>query len=137
MQAAAELRETFRRDGVVIIRGAVPLAQVAQLRLARILHAKGDDQGALAIIDEGSHGEYAAAYDELRGDIQYRAGQIEAARDSYDQALQRVKEGQAANSLVRMKLQSLPGGAQACSVSRSRCRSASASIRADTPTPWP
>ena len=32
MQAAAELRETFRRDGVVIIRGAVPLAQVAQLR---------------------------------------------------------------------------------------------------------
>ena len=105
--AAAELQWVLDTDPDPSI------AQVAQLRLARILHAKGDDQGALAIIDEGSHGEYAAAYDELRGDIQYRAGQIEAARGSYDQALQSAKEGQAANPLVRMKLQSLPGGAQA------------------------
>lgn len=88
------------------------VAEVANLRLARVLHARGDDKGALAIIEQGDHGHYAAAYYELRGDIEYGAGRLDEARGSYEKALQSGGQtGPVASPLVRIKLQSLPGGA--------------------------
>jgi len=62
-------------------------AQVAQLRLARVIASGGDKQQALAILDKAEAGPYAASYAAARGDILLADGQREAAREAYTLAL--------------------------------------------------
>lgn len=61
-------------------------AQVAQMRLARVLAAAGDNDQALAIL-EGDAGTYQASYAAARGDILMAAGRNDEARDEYNLAL--------------------------------------------------
>lgn len=63
------------------------MAQIAQLRLARVLAAAGETDQALAILDESDPGPYAASYAAAIGDAQFAAGNNTAARDAYIQAL--------------------------------------------------
>jgi predicted negative regulator of RcsB-dependent stress response len=62
-------------------------AQVAQLRLARVLAASGDSDQALVILNEASAGSYASAYAAAEGDILLAAGRNDEARESYQKAL--------------------------------------------------
>lgn len=100
--AAAQLRWVLDAKPEASIR------QLARLRLARVQFAQGDAKGALAIIDEGDFGRFAGAFYELEGDIRLAAGEIEAARGSYQRAQAGSGGELAPNPLVEMKLQSLP-----------------------------
>lgn len=84
-------------------------AQLAQLRLARVLAASGDSDQALAILVGAESGSYGASYAAARGDILLAAGRNNEARDAYSQALAATGEGgQGLNlSALQQKLQSL------------------------------
>ena len=62
-QAETELRWVLEHKPSAEIRA------LTQLRLARVLHAKGDDNGALALLDETKAASYESAYLQLKGDI--------------------------------------------------------------------
>jgi predicted negative regulator of RcsB-dependent stress response len=82
---------------------------LAQLRLARVLQAKGDSKGALALLDESAAGGYAAAVMQVKGDIANATGDVAAARAAYQKA--RELEDKQANPLndplLEMKLRDL------------------------------
>ena len=85
-------------------------AQVAQLRLARVLASNGDAEQALAILDEGAQGSYQASYAVARGDILLARGDVDQARAAYTSAQSLVAMGgQGGVNLpsLQTKLQSL------------------------------
>jgi len=92
------------------------VAAVTRLRLARVLHAKKDDDAALALLnDEKSVGSYAFAYAQLKGDIQLARGDSAAARAEYQRAqeLERKLATPINDPLLEMKLRDLePTSAQ-------------------------
>jgi predicted negative regulator of RcsB-dependent stress response len=84
-------------------------AQVAQLRLARVLAASGDIDQALSILAEVRAGSYAATYAAAEGDILMAAGRNDEARDAYSRALSLAgRDGGRVNlPALQQKLQSL------------------------------
>ena len=82
---------------------------LTQLRLARVLHAKGDDNAALAQLDEAIAGSYAGAYLQLKGDIAQARGDLEAARAAYTHAqeLEKKMSTPVSDPLLEMKLRDL------------------------------
>jgi predicted negative regulator of RcsB-dependent stress response len=84
-------------------------AQVAQLRLARVLAASGDSDQALAILNKAAPGPYGASYAAVRGDILLAAGRKDEAREAYTQAVALAGSGEAQAALpaLQQKLQSL------------------------------
>jgi predicted negative regulator of RcsB-dependent stress response len=86
------------------------IAQVAQLRLARVLAASGATDQALAILAEAEPGAYGASYAAAKGDILLAAGRNDEARDAYSLAVASAagSGGQGLNlSALQQKLQSL------------------------------
>lgn len=69
------------------------LLPLARLRLARVLWQLGKNDDALAALDKGAAdaGDYAALYDELRGDILLLRGDRGAAHKAYAAALAAAK----------------------------------------------
>jgi predicted negative regulator of RcsB-dependent stress response len=84
-------------------------AQVAQLRLARVLAAGGDTDQALAIIADAQGGSYGASYAIAQGDILYTAGRDDEARAAYNQAMAIALTDGAGTNLpaLQQKIQSL------------------------------
>lgn len=84
-------------------------AQIAQLRLARVLAASGDTEKALDILTSADPGPYGASYAVAQGDILLTAARRDEARDAYNQAMILVASGgQGVNlSVLQQKLQSL------------------------------
>lgn len=102
-EAEAELRWVLEHK---------PLPEIkwlAQIRLARVLQAKGDSKGALALLDENAAGGYAAAVLQVKGDIANAGGDVAGARAAYQKA--RALEDKQANPLndplLEMKLRDL------------------------------
>ena len=89
--------------------GGSDTAQVAQLRLARVLAASGDINQALDIIDKADAGPYGASYAVARGDILLAAARGQEARDAYSVALEMAGSGaQGVNlQVLQQKLESL------------------------------
>lgn len=83
--------------------------QVAQLRLARVLAARGDTGQALSILEAADAGSYQAAYAVARGDILLMLDRNEEASAAYTSALVLAGRGGAPVNLamVQQKLQSL------------------------------
>lgn len=83
-------------------------AQVAQMRLARVLAASGQTDQALAILTEAGEGTYAASYAAAEGDILLAAGRDDEARVAYGKALALAGGGGMANlPALQQKMQSL------------------------------
>ncbi len=59
------------------------IAEVAQLRLARVLAAAGETEQALDILATRKSGAYAASSAVVQGDIYMQLGQLDDARDAY------------------------------------------------------
>lgn len=78
--AAAALQWVIQQDS------ADALAQLARLRLARVHYAQGDAEAALAALDSGDPGSYAAAYSALRGDVLHAGGDIDGATAAWRQS---------------------------------------------------
>ena len=86
------------------------VAQVTELRLARVLAASGEADQALEILQRaGSTGGYAASYAIARGDVLLQLGKNEEARNAYSDArtLAGAEAGQINLVTLEQKLQSL------------------------------
>jgi predicted negative regulator of RcsB-dependent stress response len=82
---------------------------ITQLRLARVLHAKGEGDAALALLEEKNAGSYAAAFMQVRGDIELARGNADAAKTAYQKArdLERAMTTPVNDPLLEMKLRDL------------------------------
>jgi predicted negative regulator of RcsB-dependent stress response len=78
----------------------------ATLRKARVISNSGDNGRALQILDLKDRGEFAAAFFELEGDLQFAMGELAAAKDAYQQATSKLGVG-VENPLLAIKLNSL------------------------------
>ena len=89
--------------------GGSDTAQVAQLRLARVLAAAGETEQALDILTKSDPGPYGASYAIAQGDILLAAARRDEAREAYNQALIIASNGGPGVNLpvLQQKLQSL------------------------------
>ncbi|MCC5869588.1 MAG: tetratricopeptide repeat protein [Gammaproteobacteria bacterium] len=100
--AAAVLRELMERTRDAELR------TIAALRLARVLHHDGDADGALAALRRVEGEVFVARAEEIRGDVLAMRGDIEAAREAYQRALDSPDLGLIDRGLVRIKRDDLP-----------------------------
>jgi predicted negative regulator of RcsB-dependent stress response len=107
-QAESELRWVLER------KPSADIKALTQLRLARVLLAKGDAAAALALLDETGAGGYAAAYAQLKGDIALSKGDSNQARSEFEraQALERKMSAPINDPLLEMKLRDLQPAAK-------------------------
>lgn len=77
--------ETYLRDALSIAEPESELGQLVQLRLARVLAANGDEEGALVILSQ-SGGAMPVAYATAIGDIHLAAGRQREALSAYLEA---------------------------------------------------
>lgn len=88
------------------------LAALARLRLARVLLAREDFQGATAALGEPPEHGYRSGYYELRGDILLAQTQRADAADAYRKALEAAAAlGAQRRQLLQMKLDAAGGAA--------------------------
>ena len=66
---------------------------VARLRLARLLLSDNKINEAQAMVNGGMSDAYASLVNEIRGDIFVAKGEIEQAKEAYDQAMQAASGG--------------------------------------------
>jgi len=83
------------------------LKLLARLRLARLLLASGNAQGALDTLSGADAGGFAPLYAELKGDAYTKLGKADEARAAYKQALDAWTDALGDRSLVQMKLDAL------------------------------
>src|SRR5690606_32018704 len=81
------------------------LVLTAQMRLARIIVSKGEAQRALDLLAGVTPGSFEADYNEIRGDAYFSLGQVDAARASYEAAIQAGADTPA----LQMKLADVSG----------------------------
>ncbi len=80
---------------------------MARIRMATVMLAEGNSDGALALINSVEPEAYLPLYEELKGDIYVALSQQSQARSAYEKALKANDKGD--NSLLRMKLDDLGG----------------------------
>jgi predicted negative regulator of RcsB-dependent stress response len=80
------------------------LADLARIRLARVLISQGEAEAALAQLDALASAGFAAAAAELRGDALQALGRRDAARDAYLTAARNMDAFSPGRRLVEMKL---------------------------------
>ncbi|NJR44041.1 tetratricopeptide repeat protein [bacterium] len=79
------------------------------MRLSRIYLAKGDADGALAILQKVPSDAYIAAVQELKGDIYTRQGKLKEALTAFDAALTATDLASPGRSTLQMKRDNLSG----------------------------
>lgn len=84
------------------------LHPVVRLRLARVQLSQDDPDAALATLGDDTPPGFAAAFAEVRGDIEAQRGNQEQARLAYQEAMDNLLPGGAgASFLIELKLSSL------------------------------
>ena len=92
----------------VVDHAEVPeLRDVARLRLAETNFATGDFDAAARMLDALPPGPFAAAADELRGDIHHARGEPDEARDAWQRAAAGYADSPASRHRVTLKLNDL------------------------------
>jgi predicted negative regulator of RcsB-dependent stress response len=83
------------------------IAALTRLRLARLLHAAGKQEEALAQLRDG--GSYTSAYEQVRGDILRAQGDLAGAREAYQRSktLAAALQEPMADPLLDLKLRDL------------------------------
>jgi predicted negative regulator of RcsB-dependent stress response len=119
--AAAQVQVTAGKfaDGEKLLQWAIDhgkdpgLQLLARLRLGRVQLADGDAKTALTTLDVADAGAFAPLFDSVRGDAELKLGDAAAARAAYQKALDAWTDDLGDRSLVKMKLDGLPGAATA------------------------
>lgn len=83
------------------------LREVARLRLAEAAWAGGAPDEAMALLDEAPDGPFAAARDELRGDVHHARREPEKAREAWERAAAGYSDSPASRARVTLKLNDL------------------------------
>lgn len=106
---AVSIYETLmERSDIDSLRGLVGL------RLARLLSGQGDIDAALAVVSGPAPTGYEGPWAEVRGDIYFSEGQLEQARQAYQEALDSPSDMGFGTTLIQMKLDATgPGVLQA------------------------
>jgi predicted negative regulator of RcsB-dependent stress response len=86
------------------------IEHIANLRLARVYIAADKLDKAQALLNTDKPGEFVARYEELRGDLLVKQGELEAAREAYQKALFNTVATEEAQSILEMKLDNLGRG---------------------------
>ncbi len=86
------------------------LGLAIRLRLARAHLALQQYDQALARLDVKNRQQYAASYDELRGDILAQSGDRQGAIEAYNRALAAAQSQSADTSVLQMKMNDLGAG---------------------------
>lgn len=99
-------------------RGDEPMQLVARLRLAKILLYQEKPEEVLELVKTPKDSAFAARYNEVLGDAHFALGNFEKAAESYNAVLADERGQQTVDlALVRMKLNDLPGGDDADTIS--------------------
>lgn len=123
--AAAELRSLL--DG-----GNDPyLRRLAALRLAQVQMHQEDYQAALATLGPTEQSALQSQYHDLRGDAFSGLGELEQARDAYQQALDTDLTGVIDRGFVQIKLDDVLGSLAASAEPAARPAEAGTSVDAD------
>lgn len=101
--AAARLREALDQDL------DESFSHVARLRLIRVLLSQGELDEAERLAAAPDQGEFAVNYEELKGDIKSAQGDLEAARDAYQQSLSQALGGARDVSTLEIKIDNIGG----------------------------
>ena len=80
---------------------------VIRLRLIRVLISQDKLDEASSLIDQREKGEFASSYDELMGDISVLQGEIEAARSSYQQSINKARANGRDISTLELKIDNI------------------------------
>lgn len=92
---------------VVDAAATAEITALANLRLARVLFAKGENESALGLLDKQAE-PFAAAYEELRGDIYLEQGSTDKALESFRKAKELFNgEAGVSGAVLDMKINSL------------------------------
>ncbi len=83
------------------------LSLVINLRLARVLALKGEQDNALKLLESVNAGAQKSAYEELKGDLYLAKGELAKAREAYQAGLVAAPEGASNRSLLKTKLDDL------------------------------
>ena len=83
------------------------LREVARLRLAEAAWAGGARDEAMALLDEAPDGPFAAARDELRGDLHHARGNPEKAREAWRRSAAGYSGSPESRRRVTLKLNDL------------------------------
>ena len=78
-----------------------------RLRMAQVQSAQDKHEDALATLSIASGKDYLAAFDELRGDIEGRRGNVDQARAAYERALTAAREAGTDVTILELKLDNL------------------------------
>jgi predicted negative regulator of RcsB-dependent stress response len=84
--------------------GSETMKQLVRLRLARVMVAQGNLDGAGALLAQSKPGSaFAPLYDELKGDIHAARGAIDQARSEYEVALAALPPDSAEHRMLQLK----------------------------------
>jgi predicted negative regulator of RcsB-dependent stress response len=93
-------------DWVIASKPEQSILLAATLRKSRVLSNSGDNVKALDTLNIKDRGEFAASFYELEGDLQFAMGDLAAAKEAYQQAVNNLAVG-GNNPLLTIKLDSL------------------------------
>lgn len=85
-----------------------PFAQIARLRMARILSAQENYTQAQQVLATVEDAKYLPLIEEVRGDIWWALGDMLQARAAYEAALKQLPAANATRPALAMKLYNLP-----------------------------
>ena len=85
------------------------LQTLSRLRLARVQLSGGDAKAALTTLGQDEPQGFAPLFDTVRGDADMKLGDTAAARAAYQKALDAWTDQLGDRSLLKMKLDALPG----------------------------
>lgn len=83
------------------------LRRVARLRLAETTYSDGNFDEALALLDAAGSGPFAAANDDLRGDVHYARGEPDKAREAWERAAAGYADSPMSRRWIMLKLNDL------------------------------
>ena len=110
LRHAAFLQESGKTEEAIKVLQVAPaheredIAEIRQLRLARLWLVAGKPAEAAKIVDAMAKTRYPGIAAELRGDIAAAKGEREAARKAYENALTHLDQAAATRQLVELKL---------------------------------
>ena len=87
--------------------GEESIEREIRLRLARVLIARDAYEEAAALLSTGDPGQFAADYNELRGDIRLHQGDEAGARQAYQEAIAYRRSTGGGTTILELKLEDL------------------------------
>ena len=99
--AEAQLRQALKQND------DDALSHVIRIRLVRVLISRNKLDEASNLVDRQEQGAFASSYDELMGDISAMQGDLEAARNSYQQSANKARAEGRDISTIELKLNNI------------------------------